>query len=215
MALQIKVTNTSSGVIGRAGYRFDPGESKLIEVAVARANEVLDAKNLDCEITGADAITEVPKGYSINVNASDAAQRKARELGVDVLEVRGTGKDGAIKVEDVEKAAGDAPLDRHEHWMNVHRLGGGTSEVSTLSPHDEQIAAQHRALEDLHRREARQRREAGVVDEPGAQPDQTGLVDEPASQPSPPVEATQPSPGNVEDEADQPNKTTQQRPSGG
>ncbi len=37
------------------------------------------------------------------VNATDAAQRKARELGVDLTTVEGTGTDGRITVEDVRK----------------------------------------------------------------------------------------------------------------
>ena len=36
---------------------------------------------------------------------SDAAEEKAKELGVDPRSVKGTGKDGAIKVADVESAA--------------------------------------------------------------------------------------------------------------
>ena len=39
------------------------------------------------------------------VKATDAAQRKAEELGVDLTRVTGTGADGQIKVEDVEGAA--------------------------------------------------------------------------------------------------------------
>jgi pyruvate/2-oxoglutarate dehydrogenase complex dihydrolipoamide acyltransferase (E2) component len=39
------------------------------------------------------------------VNATEAAERKAKELGVDLRSVEGTGKDGRITVGDVEKAA--------------------------------------------------------------------------------------------------------------
>jgi large subunit ribosomal protein L20 len=39
------------------------------------------------------------------VNATEAAGRKAEELGVDLRSVEGTGKDGRITVGDVEKAA--------------------------------------------------------------------------------------------------------------
>ncbi len=38
--------------------------------------------------------------------ASPLARRRARELGVDLARLRGTGPDGAIRVEDVEQAAG-------------------------------------------------------------------------------------------------------------
>jgi pyruvate/2-oxoglutarate dehydrogenase complex dihydrolipoamide acyltransferase (E2) component len=39
------------------------------------------------------------------INASDAARREARELGVDLSEVEGTGSGGNITVKDVKKAA--------------------------------------------------------------------------------------------------------------
>jgi large subunit ribosomal protein L20 len=39
------------------------------------------------------------------VNATEAAERKAKDLGVDLRSVEGTGKDGRITVGDVEKAA--------------------------------------------------------------------------------------------------------------
>ncbi|MGQ9593189.1 MAG: 2-oxo acid dehydrogenase subunit E2 [Anaerolineae bacterium] len=50
------------------------------------------------------------------VRASPAARRRARELGVDLQEVMGTGPGGAVTVEDVErhaaqKAAQEAPLE--------------------------------------------------------------------------------------------------------
>ena len=37
--------------------------------------------------------------------ATEAAERKAKELGVDLRSVEGTGKDGRITVGDVDKAA--------------------------------------------------------------------------------------------------------------
>ena len=42
------------------------------------------------------------------VNASEAARREARELGVDLTQVEGTGSGGNITVKDVKKAAEDA-----------------------------------------------------------------------------------------------------------
>ncbi len=39
------------------------------------------------------------------INASDAAVAKAAEVGVDIASVEGTGKDGAVKVEDVVEHA--------------------------------------------------------------------------------------------------------------
>ena len=40
-----------------------------------------------------------------SVRATEAAERKAQELGVDLAGVTGTGADGQVKVEDVERAA--------------------------------------------------------------------------------------------------------------
>ena len=42
---------------------------------------------------------------SRTVEATEAARRKAEEMGVDLTEVRGTGADGRITVEDVKKRA--------------------------------------------------------------------------------------------------------------
>ena len=41
------------------------------------------------------------------VHATDAAERKAEELGVDLSAVEGTGQEGRITVGDVEQAAKD------------------------------------------------------------------------------------------------------------
>lgn len=48
-------------------------------------------------------LVEVPE--SNEPTPSDAAQRKADELDVDITTVEGTGQDGRVKVEDVEAAA--------------------------------------------------------------------------------------------------------------
>jgi pyruvate/2-oxoglutarate dehydrogenase complex dihydrolipoamide acyltransferase (E2) component len=42
------------------------------------------------------------------VNASDAARRRAEEMGVDLSQIEGTGSDGLITVKDVMSAAGGA-----------------------------------------------------------------------------------------------------------
>lgn len=56
---------------------------------------------------GATAVNadEALEEATVEVKASPAAQSKAEELGVNLDEVDGTGANGAIKVEDVEKAA--------------------------------------------------------------------------------------------------------------
>jgi tape measure domain-containing protein len=42
-------------------------------------------------------------GSAVEVKATDAARRKAREMGVNLAEVEGTGSDGQITVDDVRK----------------------------------------------------------------------------------------------------------------
>jgi polyhydroxyalkanoic acid synthase PhaR subunit len=42
-------------------------------------------------------------GSRVEVRATDAARRKAREMGVDLAEVVGTGSDGQVTLEDVRK----------------------------------------------------------------------------------------------------------------
>ena len=44
-------------------------------------------------------------GDTREVRATDAAKRKARELGVRLSDVEGTGSEGRVLVKDVEKAA--------------------------------------------------------------------------------------------------------------
>jgi pyruvate dehydrogenase E2 component (dihydrolipoamide acetyltransferase) len=43
----------------------------------------------------------------VEVNATEAAERKAEELGVDITTVEGTGQGGRIVVGDVDGAAED------------------------------------------------------------------------------------------------------------
>ena len=50
----------------------------------------------------ADDVEEAAWG----ANATDAAQRKAEELGIDLATVEGTGANGRITVADVESAGG-------------------------------------------------------------------------------------------------------------
>jgi len=49
-----------------------------------------------------------------DVNASEAARREARELGVDLTQVEGTGSGGNITVKDVKKAAEEAEEEAEE-----------------------------------------------------------------------------------------------------
>lgn len=63
---------------------------------------------VDPEDPGDSALIEegllVPRKKKPEVKISDAAKKKAAELGIDIDTVEGTGAGGSIKVEDVEAA---------------------------------------------------------------------------------------------------------------
>ncbi|HET7480089.1 MAG TPA: E3 binding domain-containing protein [Rubrobacteraceae bacterium] len=70
------------------------------------------------------------------VEATDAARREARELGVDLTEIEGTGTDGRITVDDVKKASDSAREEAGE------AAGGAADEAQKASD-----AARRRAEE--------------------------------------------------------------------
>ena len=61
-----------------------------------------------------------PAGSS-RINAMPAARAKARELGVDLASVRGTGPGGRIRVTDVERATAETAPDAGEPLRGVRR----------------------------------------------------------------------------------------------
>jgi pyruvate/2-oxoglutarate dehydrogenase complex dihydrolipoamide acyltransferase (E2) component len=196
LALYIEVTNSQAGVVGRAGYRFDPGETKTVMVAASRANELLDTNLLDTKIVSADNPQEVPEGHSVDVNATDAAKRTARQNGVDIAAVQGSGQGGSVTKDDVERfvsEGGELVKSDRDHYMDLHRAGGGTSAATTLDPKEELIRAQHEAIEALQRADAELRRtQAGENDPPAAdEPSQPYQEEVIGQQPSPPVDVTE------------------------
>ncbi len=68
-----------------------------------------------------------------NVKATDAAERKAEELNVDLADVKGTGADGAIKVEDVERAAQEAAADEAKENGEAAAEDGDASALAEAS----------------------------------------------------------------------------------
>src|SRR5919112_923368 len=77
---------------------------KEVENRLDRVEGKLD--RLLAALEGAQENGEVvaeTNGSATEVRASDAARRKAAELGVDLSEVEGTGNDGLITVEDVRR----------------------------------------------------------------------------------------------------------------
>ena len=84
----------TSESVQQLGNRLDRVEGKLDRLLAALEG----AQN--GEVTEAVAETN---GSATEVSATDAARRKARELGVDLSEVEGTGNGGQITVEDVRR----------------------------------------------------------------------------------------------------------------
>ena len=87
-----------------------PATADSVEALEGRLDRVegkLDRLLAALEGQNGDAQAEVPASTNgstaVEVKATDAARRKARELGVDLASVEGTGADGQITIEDVRK----------------------------------------------------------------------------------------------------------------
>ena len=81
------------------GERLDRVEGKLDRLLAAMQTESTNG--------GAAAVSDGADSEEAEVRATAAARRKARETGVDLREVRGTGANGMITVEDV-RTKGDS-----------------------------------------------------------------------------------------------------------
>lgn len=86
-------------------------EPDAFAAVVSQARNALDGEPVQRRIEGdrrqsAMAEPEVQK-QDTEVEATEAAERKAEELDVDLSEVEGTGSEGNVLVEDVEDAAGE------------------------------------------------------------------------------------------------------------
>jgi large subunit ribosomal protein L20 len=92
-------------------------EPEIFAAIVAQSKNALDGKPVErrVEVERAVAATqpEAPADEAeasesepeVEVNATEAAERKAEELGVDITTVEGTGQGGRIVVGDVDEAA--------------------------------------------------------------------------------------------------------------
>ena len=94
-------------LVSFVGLRLLKGASLAIEEAEdiwAEAQSLRRREGQDAELEMAEP--EAGGGdASRTVEATEAARRKAEEMGVDLIEVRGTGADGRITVEDVKNRA--------------------------------------------------------------------------------------------------------------
>ena len=86
-------------------------ERDAFAAVVSQARNALDGEPVQRRIEGdkRQAATAEPEGQKqdTEVDATEAAERKAEELDVDLSEVEGTGSEGNVLVEDVEDAAGE------------------------------------------------------------------------------------------------------------
>ena len=85
-------------------------EPEAFAAVVEQAKNALDGKPVQQSLTMEKSTAETAGG----VEATEAAERDAEELGVDLEEVEGTGVEGRILVEDVEEAAGEDEINATE-----------------------------------------------------------------------------------------------------
>jgi len=75
-----------------------------------------------------------PEVSPTRVRASPAARKRAAELGLDVGTVAGTGPQGAVGIEDVEKAAAARPP--KDRWVEMrHAIGAAMARSKREIPH--------------------------------------------------------------------------------
>jgi len=84
---------------GRTVERATDGSENVVERTLDEEGNVLDLS------VSQAAEDEAENGDTGEVKATDAARRKARELGVRLSEVEGTGSGGRVLVKDVKRAA--------------------------------------------------------------------------------------------------------------
>jgi len=96
-------------VIGEQGESVEVGEDEQEEGSPARAREQERERGRDASTQGemSEQVTQIREPQSGNgrVKASPLARRIARERGVDLRNVAGTGPEGRVVAEDVERAA--------------------------------------------------------------------------------------------------------------
>ncbi len=91
------------------GFIGAEGESVAAEEAPAKAEQPTEAPAREAE--PAPAVEAQPSNGSTNgrIKASPLARRIARERGVDLAQITGTGPDGRIVAEDIERAQAQPP----------------------------------------------------------------------------------------------------------
>jgi pyruvate/2-oxoglutarate dehydrogenase complex dihydrolipoamide acyltransferase (E2) component len=175
MALTVEVTNGAAVEIGRVGYVFEPGEPKECkDVPSSRINELTDHPDLTVEVISADSPNEIPPGVEYRVNATPDAKELAKDKGIDILSLKGSGKNGRVTKQDVEKAV----------KAETGESGGGNLEGSSAVPgsgpstHSSEEAQRAAERADAERIRGADAMDAdtppGPTGEGASEPDQTG-----------------------------------------
>lgn len=83
----------------------DPEEKTLFELPkeIAAATKVIERREAGSPVAATPARAAVPEGYK--ATAAPAVRRKAREMGIDINQVLGTGQNGRVTMEDLAKGA--------------------------------------------------------------------------------------------------------------
>jgi len=89
------------GVIGPAGEELT--DERLAEL-LADLPETIESSEAEADALQPTAKTSPPASRGTRTPVAPAARRRAAELGVDVERVTGTGRDGLVRVVDVERA---------------------------------------------------------------------------------------------------------------
>lgn len=88
-------------------------EGEIVTVVVNPGPEyyipIVELEAMDAEVVG--QVPEVGEAQEARPEATDAAVALAREAGIDLQTVAGTGKDGKITIGDVRSAVDDAKCD--------------------------------------------------------------------------------------------------------
>ena len=104
--LKIAIAEGEVEVGKTIGFIGEQGEAVAVEEAPAKAEKPAAAPEREEEEPAPAAAEAQPSNGSTNgrIKASPLARRIARERGVDLAQIRGTGPDGRIVAEDVERA---------------------------------------------------------------------------------------------------------------
>ena len=104
-------------------------EPEAFAAVVSQAKNALNGEPVQKRIKSDElgqqtAATSEPESRKLGdeVEATEAAERKAEELDMDLSEVEGTGSEGQILVEDVEDAAGEVKA-TDAAWRKAEELG--------------------------------------------------------------------------------------------